>query len=102
MLDDMQKLSKIFREHNPDILIHLAAQAGVRYSFENPKSYLEMNIQATFNLLEILKEHHIEHALIASTSSVYGSSKKLPFKENDKCSSGFLLQDAKQSRAHGY
>jgi UDP-glucuronate 4-epimerase len=61
----------------------LAAQAGVRYSLENPTAYINSNIIGTFNLLEILKETEIKHFLFSSTSSVYGSNDSLPFKEND-------------------
>ncbi len=85
LLEDKKSLSKIFKKHKPQIVIHLAAQAGVRYSLENPKSYLDCNIIGTFNLLEEIKNNEINHLLIASTSSVYGTNKQLPFKETDNC-----------------
>ena len=76
---------KTFTRHNikfkPEIVVHLAAQAGVRYSIENPKTYLDSNIIGTFNLLEILKNKNIKHFLMASASSVYGTDKNLPFDE---------------------
>ena len=81
-LDDFQSLKQIFKQYNPDYIFHLAAQAGVRNSIENPREYLNSNINGTYNLLELIRDQKIEHFLFASTSSVYGSNKKLPF--NDK------------------
>ena len=77
-----QSLFDAVKKINPDIVIHLAAQAGVRYSITNPESYLNSNINGLFNLLEVLKELNIKNLLFASSSSVYGNSKNLPFKEN--------------------
>ena len=77
-------LSSLFAKERPNIIIHLAAQAGVRYSFENPRSYLESNVLGTFELLEALKKYPPNHFLLASTSSIYGANKKMPFKETDK------------------
>ena len=70
MLEDEIALCNIFEENKPSIIIHLAAQAGVRYSIENPKSYMNSNIIGTFNILEMSKIYSIKHLLIASTSSV--------------------------------
>ena len=78
------KLSKFLIKFKPSIIIHLAAQAGVRYSLKNPRSYINSNIVGTFNLLENLKQIKPKHILIASTSSVYGLRKKGKFKEIDK------------------
>ena len=83
-LEDFQSLKKIFKKYNPDYIFHLAAQAGVRNSIENPREYLNSNINGTYNLLEVIRDQKIEHFLFASTSSVYGSNKKLPFNEQDK------------------
>ncbi len=83
-LEDAGKLKKIIDSQKFDIVIHLAAQAGVRYSIENPSSYINSNIIGTFNLLDGLKKAKIKHLLIASTSSVYGANHKLPFNELDK------------------
>ena len=69
-------LKSIFIEERPTVVIHLAAQAGVRYSIDNPRSYLESNIIGTFELLEAAKETPPNHMLIASTSSVYGANKR--------------------------
>ena len=83
-INDYESLKKIFDNFKPDFVIHLAAQAGVRYSIENPRSYLNSNISGTFNILELIKINDIKHTLIASTSSVYGSNKEMPFLENQK------------------
>ena len=82
-LEDKSALLSSFSKFNPDIVFHLAAQAGVRYSLENPSAYINSNIIGTFNLLEILREIEVKHFLFSSTSSVYGSNDSLPFKEND-------------------
>jgi UDP-glucuronate 4-epimerase len=77
-------LMQIFKKENPDIVIHLAAQAGVRYSIENPRAYLESNIVGTFELLEAARAYPPKHMLFASTSSVYGANEQKPYKEIDK------------------
>ena len=82
MLEDAARLGECVRSAAPDVVIHLAAQAGVRYSAENPRAYLDSNIVGTFNLLEALKAASCKHLIMASTSSVYGASKKSPFEES--------------------
>lgn len=77
-------LLSIFKEETPDVVIHLGAQAGVRYSIKNPRAYFESNILSTFELLEASKYYPPKHMLLASTSSVYGVNKKMPFRETDK------------------
>lgn len=77
-------LMGIFDKERPDVVIHLAAQAGVRYSIENPRAYLESNINGTFELLEAARAYPPEHMLLASTSSAYGANEKMPYKETDK------------------
>ncbi len=77
-------LMSLFEDEAPDIVIHLAAQAGVRYSMENPRLYLESNIQGTFELLEAARAFPPAHMLIASTSSAYGANEVMPYKETDK------------------
>lgn len=67
-----------------DIVIHLAAQAGVRYSLQNPRAYIDSNIVGFFNLLEICRNCHVEHLVFASSSSVYGNQSKIPFSEKDR------------------
>jgi len=83
-IENKERLLKIFAEFKPEIVIHLAAQAGVRYSIANPQSYLSSNVIGTFNMLEATKEIDCKHLLVASTSSVYGSNSKSPYKETDK------------------
>ena len=77
-------LLQLFVEERPDVVIHLAAQAGVRYSIDNPRAYLESNIVGTFELLEAARAHPPSHMLIASSSSAYGANEKMPYKETDK------------------
>ena len=74
-------LSKLFETHLPELVIHLAAQAGVRYSIENPRTYLESNIVGTFEILEAARNFPPKHLLIASSSSAYGASNEMPYKE---------------------
>ena len=77
-----KKIYSICKKYKVKTIIHLAAQAGVRYSIQNPKTYLDNNIIATFNILEIARDLNIKHCLITSTSSVYGTNNKFPLKEN--------------------
>ena len=78
-----KKLNSIIKKNNIKYIIHLAAQAGVRHSFKNPKSYLVNNIDGFFSILETSRKNNIKHLIFASTSSVYGDSKKFPNKEDD-------------------
>lgn len=82
-ISDKVKLEQIFQEYKPNIVINLAAQAGVRYSIENPEVYIQSNIIGFFNILEACRHFPVEHLLYASSSSVYGSNKKVPFEETD-------------------
>ncbi len=77
-------ISKSILRFKPIVIIHLAAQAGVRYSLKNPHTYLQSNIVGTFNIMEISKKINIKHLIIGSSSSVYGANKKFPFSEKDK------------------
>lgn len=77
-------LMQLFKEERPDAVIHLAAQAGVRYSIENPRSYLESNIIGTFELLEAARAYPPKHMLLASTSSAYGANTEMPYCETHK------------------
>ena len=83
-LENKKILSKSISRFKPKVIIHLAAQAGVRYSIENPRIYLNSNIIGTYNIIELAKEIAVKHLIIASSSSVYGANKKFPFKEIDK------------------
>lgn len=82
-LSDADKLQKIFLEHDFAKVIHLAAQAGVRYSLENPRAYVDSNLVAFSNILESCRHNNIEHLVYASSSSVYGANTKQPFSVND-------------------
>ena len=77
-------LMDLFKQEKPDVVIHLAAQAGVRYSIENPRVYLESNINGTFELLEAARAYPPRHMLLASTSSAYGASDDMPYRETTK------------------
>ena len=89
-----------------DIIVHLAAQAGVRYSIEHPREYVDTNLIGTFNLLEFAKNARVSHMLMASTSSVYGANKNMPFSENQKCDGQMSFyaatKKANEVMAHSY
>lgn len=106
MLEDHEKLYKCANEFNPDIIIHLAAQAGVRHSLKNPRSYIESNLIGTFNIMEVAKKNNIKHFLMASTSSVYGANLKFPFTETDKADNQLTMYAAtkksNESMTHSY
>ncbi|MGC8937613.1 MAG: SDR family NAD(P)-dependent oxidoreductase [Thermodesulfovibrio sp.] len=82
-IEDFEILKNIFKTHKIDAVINLAARAGVRASVENPWGYLQTNVAGTINLLECMKEHEIKKFILASTSSVYGDTEKMPFKVSD-------------------
>tara|TARA_B100000963_G_C22576127_1_gene648514 strand:- start:491 stop:1498 length:1008 start_codon:yes stop_codon:yes gene_type:complete len=106
MLEEYEKLQNAINEFKPDIIIHLAAQAGVRYSLENPRAYIDSNIIGTFNVMEIAKKFKIKHLLMASTSSVYGANSEMPFNEIQKTETQLTVYAAtKKSNeilAHSY
>ncbi|MCI4660923.1 MAG: SDR family NAD(P)-dependent oxidoreductase [Neomegalonema sp.] len=83
-LEEQEKVAEIFAKHKPDVVVHLAAQAGVRYSLENPRAYIDSNVVGTFNVMDLALEHKVEHLLMASTSSVYGANDVMPFTEVEK------------------
>ena len=83
-ISDLSKLNEIFYEYRPDIVINLAAQAGVRYSFINPDTYIKSNIIGFHNILECCKNYKIEQLIFASSSSVYGNNEKTPYSEEDR------------------
>lgn len=84
LLEDRAALETAVADFAPDVVIHLAAQAGVRYSIEAPRTYLDSNLTGTFNLLEVLRGTGTQHLLFASTSSVYGGNETVPFGETDR------------------
>ncbi len=82
-LEDAVALQNLFREHRFDVVVHLAAQAGVRYSLKNPQAYLQSNIQGFLNVLEACRAFPVRHLVYASSSSVYGLNQKVPFRTDD-------------------
>ena len=84
MLEDNDTFRTMATKFAPDIIVHLAAQAGVRYSLENPRAYIESNIVGTFNVMEAARELGVQHLLMASTSSVYGANTVMPYAETHK------------------
>jgi UDP-glucuronate 4-epimerase len=106
MLEDYDKLEKTVNGFKPDIIIHLAAQAGVRYSLENPRSYINSNIVGTFNVMETARKHKINHLMMASSSSIYGANLDMPFNEKDKADTQLTIysatKKANESMAHAY
>ena len=83
-LSNYKKLNNIVKKNKIKIIIHLAAQAGVRYSIKNTRTYFKSNLEGFFNILEVSRHNKIKHLIYASTSSVYGDSKKFPLNENDR------------------
>ena len=83
-------MENLFKKEKFNRVLHLAAQAGVRYSIENPKVYIDSNIYGFFNILEACRNHDIEHLVYASSSSVYGLNKKQPYNENHSANHLFL------------
>ena len=81
---DRDLVNNLFAENNIDIVVNLAAQAGVRYSIENPDAYIESNIIGFYNILEACRHHPVQHLVYASSSSVYGGNKKVPFSVDDR------------------
>jgi UDP-glucuronate 4-epimerase len=105
-IEDAKKLESIHAGAAPDVVVHLAAQAGVRYSLENPEAYVRTNVDGTFNLLEILRRKPPKHFLLASTSSVYGANKEMPFRETERADHPLTLyaatKKAGELMAHSY
>lgn len=106
MLEDEDALNAATDAFEPDVIIHLAGQAGVRYSLENPRSYINANIVGTFNVMECARRHEVQHLLMASTSSVYGANEEMPFTEVDKADTQLTIyaatKKAGEAMAHSY
>lgn len=106
MLEDAATLREIGEKFKPNIIVHLAAQAGVRYSIENPRAYIDSNIIGTFNVMELARELSVDHLLMASTSSVYGANDEMPFTEIEKADTQLSFyaatKKANESMAHAY
>ncbi|KGJ04386.1 UDP-glucuronate 4-epimerase [Paracoccus halophilus] len=105
-LEDPGVLADLFATHRPEIVVHLAAQAGVRHSIDNPRAYLASNIIGTFELLEAARAHPPQHMLLASTSSAYGANKDMPYRETDRADAQMSFYAASkkstESMAHSY
>ena len=105
-LADKALIEKLFTDHQPQIVVNLAAQAGVRYSITNPDVYIESNLIGFYHILEACRNHPVEHLVYASSSSVYGSNKKVPYSTDDKVDNPVSLYAAtKKSNellAHAY
>ncbi|MGN0222627.1 MAG: NAD-dependent epimerase/dehydratase family protein [Muribaculaceae bacterium] len=101
-----QAVEQLFAEHRPQVVVNLAAQAGVRYSITNPDAYIESNLIGFYNILEACRHHTVEHLVFASSSSVYGSNAKVPYSTDDKVDNPVSLYAAtKKSNelmAHAY
>jgi UDP-glucuronate 4-epimerase len=106
MLEDADAVNRAAEIAEPEIIIHLAAQAGVRYSLENPKAYVDANLVGSWNMLELAKQVAPQHLLLASTSSVYGANEKIPFSESDRTDEPMTLYAATKKSselmAHSY
>lgn len=105
-LANAEDVNHIFREEKPDIVINLGAQAGVRYSIENPQAYMDSNMIGFFNILEACRHYPVEHLVYASSSSVYGGNEKVPFSTEDKvdCPESLYAatKKANELMAHAY
>ena len=105
-LCDRDALEAVFREHRPGIVVNLAAQAGVRYSIDHPRDYLESNVVGFFNILEACRQYEVEHLVYASSSSVYGDAEAVPFVESAPCNEPVSLYAATKKSdelmAHAY
>ncbi len=106
MLEDMDALDRAAGAARPDVIVHLAAQAGVRYSLENPRAYIDSNVIGSFNVVEAARRLDVRHLLMASTSSVYGANEDMPFTETEKADTQLSIyaatKKANESMAHAY
>jgi UDP-glucuronate 4-epimerase len=93
-IEDRPAFEKAWSDFKPDIVVHLAAQAGVRYSIENPDAYIHANLIGTFNVHELARRHPVQHLLAASTSSVYGANDQMPFEETERTATPLTLYAA--------
>jgi len=105
-LENEKKIKLVFKKFRPKIVIHLAAQAGVRYSIDKPRVYLKSNIDGSFNVIEASYKVNVRHLIMASSSSVYGANLNIPFKEIDKTETQLSIyaatKKANESMAHAY
>ena len=105
-LEDRDALDRIADAFQPEVIVHLAAQAGVRYSLDAPRDYIDSNVIGTFNVMGVARRHKVQHLLMASTSSVYGANEAMPFGENDKADHQLTIyaatKKATESMGHAY
>jgi UDP-glucuronate 4-epimerase len=105
-LEDRPALEAAITRAAPDVVVHLGAQAGVRYSLENPQAYFDSNLAGSWNLFDVIKDMGIRHLLIASSSSVYGANEKIPFEETDRADEPLTVYAATKKSmevvAHSY
>lgn len=106
LLEDMDALTRCADAFQPNVIVHLAGQAGVRYSLENPRSYIDSNIVGTFNVMEIARQHEVDHLLMASTSSAYGANTEMPYAETHKADTQLTIyaatKKANEAMSHSY
>ncbi len=106
MLEDEEKLWGVAERFQPEVIVHLAAQAGVRYSIENPRAYIDSNVIGTLNVMEAARKLGVAHLLMASTSSVYGANEGMPFTEVEKADTQLTIyaatKKANESMGHSY
>lgn len=106
MLENSTALDRAIDAAAPQVIVHLAAQAGVRYSLENPRAYLDSNVIGTFNVMEAARRTRVDHLLMASTSSVYGANEEMPFTEVEKADTQLTIyaatKKATESMGHAY
>ena len=101
MLEDMAGLARVAEAFDPEIIVHLAAQAGVRYSLENPRAYVDSNLVGTFNVMELARTLAVRHLMLASTSSVYGDDGVMPFAESEAADHPLTLYAATKKAGEG-
>ncbi|MFN3845704.1 MAG: NAD-dependent epimerase/dehydratase family protein [Paracoccaceae bacterium] len=106
MLEDHESLNRAVTDFAPEVIVHLAAQAGVRYSIENPRAYVDANIIGTLNVMEAARLSRVRHLLMASTSSVYGANDEMPFDERQKADTQLTIyaatKKANESMGHAW
>ncbi|WP_037313240.1 GDP-mannose 4,6-dehydratase [Ruegeria halocynthiae] len=105
-LENHDGLMQVADDFKPEVIVHLAAQAGVRYSLEDPRSYINSNVVGTFNVMEVARQHKVAHLLMASTSSVYGANEEMPFTEVEKADTPLTIyaatKKANEAMGHSY
>ena len=106
MLEDQRLFDQVADDFGPEVIIHLAAQAGVRYSLENPRAYLDSNVIGSFNVMEAARRLSVGHLLMASTSSIYGANEEMPYAETHKADTQLTIyaatKKATESMGHAY